>query len=261
MAGLKINMERLKGVKNNKFSNTVKVSVVLGLVVFTIIGLNFYSTLTLRDTVEIVKLTSSVPQDGSVFPSNMYKDTMLKSEYEKQGVYTLSNGLKRRSIVLWDDRTRIKNAYAAYYIRKDTPLYWDSLTKETPKKYSYLYKMDGELLKLDLKANEFGKMLVPGDRINVRASYTENEYKLPDEKDILLQQQMGIQPDSTVTRNIKLFNNVPVLDILNKDGDSIFDIYYKLLALPKQEQQTTVASEDFQKKIQSTFILLNLTTE
>lgn len=261
MAGLKINSDKIKAKHMSRFSKTTKVSILLGIVVVVILALNIITSMQLRDTVDIVKLKSPVPQDGRITLDNMVKDKMLRSEYEKQGVYTLSDGTKKRAIVLWEDRYRIANAYASYYLRQDTPIYWDSLSKETPRKYSYLYKMDGELLKINVNAKEFGNMLVPGDRINVRASYTENEYKLPSEKDFMLQQQMGIQPQTAVTKNIMLFNNVVVLDILNSEGGSIFDIYYRLLALPKAKQQETIATEEFQKSVQPSEILLNVTPE
>lgn len=57
--------------------------------------------------------------------------------------------------------------------------------------------------------------MVPGDRINIRATYQEQVFTLPTEKEFMMQQQMGIQAQTSVQRNIKLFNNVAVLDILN----------------------------------------------
>lgn len=258
---LKVNKENVKKNANKKLSKTARISIALSLVVVVVLGLNFYSSMALKQNVSIVKLKSAVPQDGIVNQDNFVKDTMLKTEYERQGVYTLSDGTKRRSIVLWADRGRIQNAYASYYVRQGTPLYWDSLSKETPKKYAYLYKMDGELLKIDIDAGEFGKMLVPGDKINVRASFTENQFTLPSEHDFVLQQQMGVQQQTSSTKNELLFNNVTVLDILNNQGDSIFDIYYRLLALPKAEQQKTVDSQDFQKQVEPKEILLNVTPE
>ena len=162
---------------------------------------------------------------------------MKKVEYEKQGIYTLSDGTKRRAIVLWEDRQRVINTFASYYLRQDAPIYWDSLSKETPKKYSYLYKMDGEFAELVVDADQFGEILVPGDHINVRASYTEQVYTLPNEKDFMMQQQTGVQAQTSVTRRVKLFNNVVVLDMLNSSGESIFDLYYKLLALLSQNSK------------------------
>lgn len=264
MSGLKINSNKVKAKSTasvKRFSKTMKVSLLLGFIVAVVIAFNFYSQMQLKNVVEIVKLKTSVAQDGFVTQDNMYKDTMPVSEYEKVGVYTLADGTKRRQIVLWEDRERIQNAYAAYYIRQDTPLYWDALSKETPKKYSYLYKMDGELLKISVDAKEFGKMLVPGDKINVRVTYTENEYTLPTEREFMIQQQTGIQPQTTVTKNEMLFNSVTVLDILNAQGESIFDIYYRLLALPKTRQMQIIESPEFQQQVEPSEILLNVTPE
>lgn len=258
----KLNSDKVRERSIGKVSKTFKITAILAVIVVVIVLFNFWSSYSLRQTVDIVKLETAVPQDGRVMQDNMVKDKMLKEEYEKQGVYKLSDGSERRSIILWEDRERLKNnAYASYYIRQGTPLYWDALTKETPKKYSYLYKMDGELLKIGLDAEEFGQMLVPGDKINVRASYTETNYTLPSESEFALKQQLGIQDANTVTRNVKLFNSVVVLDILNSKGDSIFDIYYRLLSLPKSKQQEVVATKEFKDTVKPSDILLNVTPE
>lgn len=259
--GLKLDKDAVKNKSRKKYSKTTKVSIMLGLVVVGVLALNFWSSYQLKQSVDIVKLKTSVPQDGVITQDIMVKDSMLKSEYEKQGVYELSDGTKKRAIVLWDDRERIKLAYASYYVRQGTPLYWDALSKETPKKYSYLYKMDGELLKIKVDAKEFGRMLVPGDKINVRTTYTENEYVLPNEQDFMLQQQMGIQPETNVTKTEKLFNSVVVLDLLNSKGESIFDIYYRLLALPKQQQTELMKDDEFMNTVQPIEVLVNVTPE
>ena len=121
--------------------------------------------------------------------------------------------------------------------------------------------MDGELLKISMDAGTFGQMLVPGDHINVRAAYSEQVYTLPTEEEFLLQQQTGISPQTAVRRQILLFNNVAVLDMLNSNGESIFDKYYELLALPKNKQLEMVQSEEFIESVQPSEILLNVTPE
>lgn len=259
MAGLTLSGNKVK--KTSKVSRTFKIVATLVFAILVVVAMNFYASMNLKDTIEIVKLTSAVPQDGVVAQANMYKDTMLRSEYEKQGVYTLSDGTKRRSIVLWEDKDRIKTAFASYYIRQDTPLYWDALSKETPKQYAYLYQMDGELLKLKLDASEFGKMLVPGDKVNVRVTYSEKDFTLPTEREFQLQQQTGVQAQTSITKNELLFTDLVVLDLLNSKGESIFDIYYQLVSLPKAKQQEMVNTEDFQDKVKPSQILVNLTYE
>lgn len=259
---MKVDKTKVKSKSSSaKFSKTSKVVLGLILVVAVVLALNIITSFSLRQTVDIVKLKSAVPQDGRITADNLVKDTMIKSEYEKVGIYTMSDGSKKRAIILWEDKDRIINAYASYYIRQGTPVYWDSLSKETPKQFSYLYKMDGELLKLDIKADQFGEMLVPGDKINVRAAYTEQIYTLPDEQSYLLQQQTGIEPQTSITKQILLFNNTTVLDILNGQGESIYDIYYNLLALPKSKQLEALGSDEFQDKVKPSQILLNVTPE
>lgn len=258
---MKVDKEKVKTKNTSKHSQRNGVFTILGIVVLAVIGINFASSFALRQTVEVVKLKSSVPQDGLLTMDNIYKDTMLKSEYERQGIQTLSDGSKKRSIILWEDRDKLNNTFASYFIRRDTPLHWDALSQETPKKYSYLYQMDGELLKLEIDANTFGEMLVPGDHVNIRVSYNEQVYTLPSEQEFMMQQQTGIQAQTSVQKREMLFNDVAVLDILNSAGESIFDIYYDILALPKNRQYEMVNSEEFAERVVPATILLNVTPE
>ena len=255
----KVQKSKLKNVA--KFSRTRNLMILIFLVVAGVIGLNFASSMALRDTISVVNFISAVPQDGIIKLDNMVETQMSKSEYERQGIVTLSDGTQRRAIVTWDERELINNTYASYYIRQNTPVYWDAIGNETPKQYSYLYNMDGELLKVSMDASTFGQMLVPGDHINVRAAYTETVYTLPTEEEFMLQQQTGIAPQTAVKRQILLFNNVAILDILNSNGESIFDKYYELLALPKDQQATVINSEEFIESVQPSEILLNVTPE
>ena len=255
----KVQKSKLKNV--SKFSRTRNLMILIFLVVAGVIGLNFASSMALRDTISVVNFISAVPQDGIIKLDNMVETQMSKSEYERQGIVTLSDGTQRRAIVTWDERELINNTYASYYIRQNTPVYWDAIGNETPKQYSYLYNMDGELLKVSMDASTFGQMLVPGDHINVRAAYTETVYTLPTEEEFMLQQQTGIAPQTAVKRQILLFNNVAILDILNSNGESIFDKYYELLALPKDQQATVINSEEFIESVQPSEILLNVTPE
>lgn len=258
---MKVDKEKVKTKNTSKHSQRNGVFIILGIVVLAVIGINFASSFALRQTVDVVKLKSSVPQDGLLTMDNIYKDTMLKSEYERQGIQTLSDGSKKRSIILWEDRDELNNTFASYFIRRDTPLHWDALSQETPKKYSYLYQMDGELLKLEIDANTFGEMLVPGDHVNIRVSYNEQVYTLPSEQEFMMQQQTGIQAQTSVQKREMLFNDVAVLDILNSAGESIFDIYYDILALPKNRQYEMVNSEEFAERVVPATILLNVTPE
>ena len=254
--GPKIKREKLKNVSNNSKRN--KVIGLLAVVIVVVLALNFISSYRLRDTVQIVTLISAVPQDGIIRTDNMQMSEMSAEEYMRRGVDAKTG---KRAVITWDEREQINNTYASYYIRENTPIYLDSIGNETHKQYAYLYNMDGELLKISMDAGTFGQMLVPGDHINVRAAYSEQVYTLPTEEEFLLQQQTGISPQTAVRRQILLFNNVAVLDMLNSNGESIFDKYYELLALPKNKQLEMVQSEEFIEAVQPSEILLNVTPE
>ena len=258
---MKLDADKVKNQSVGKFSKTTKATLLVVVVVILAVAVNFMTSMGERQRVEVVKLANSVPQNGPITQEMMYKDTMSKAEYEKSGVYTFANGDKKRVIVLWSDREKVQDAYAAHYIRQDTELYWDALSKETAKEHAYLYKMDGELLKIDIDAGQFGSMLVPGDKINVRVTYAEKQYTLPSERDFVLQQQMGVVQDTTVQKSEMLFSGVSVLDILNAEGESIFDIYYKLISLPKTQQYELAQTEEFKTAVQPVEILLNVTAE
>lgn len=255
----KVKKEKLKNVSNNSKRNTV----ILGLlaVIAVVLVLNFISSAQMRDTVQVAVLSSAVPQDGIIRTDNMYAVEMSVDEYERYGIVTLADGTKRKAVVLWSEINQINNTYASYYIREGTPIYWDAIGNETPKQYSYLYNMDGELLKISIDPGTFGQIIVPGDHINVRAAYTEQVYTLPTEEEYMLQMQVGISPQTSVRRQILLFNNVAILDMLNGAGESIFDKYYELLSLPKDEQLKMVQSEEFISAVQPSEILLNVTPE
>lgn len=254
--GPKVSKTKLKNVSNTSKGFTV--FGILAAVVIGVLALNAITSATMRDTVEVVSLRSAVPQDGLIKEDNMVKMEMMAAEYKARG---LSGDGSRRGIVLWDERAKINNTYASYYIRHDTPVYWDAIGSESYKQYAYLYSMDGELLKISMDAELFGEMLVPGDRVNVRAAYTETVYTLPSREEFELQMQTGLQTSTQVNRQILLFNNVAILDMLNGNGESIFDKYYDLLALPKDQQIEVINSEEFKESVHPTEILLNVTPE
>lgn len=103
-------MKKEKPVKtksSSKFAREIRVILILFVVVAVVIAVNFASSYALKQTVEVVKLKSAVPQDGMITEDIMYRDTMLIDEFEKQGVLQLSDGSKKRAIVLWEDRVRL----------------------------------------------------------------------------------------------------------------------------------------------------------
>lgn len=250
-----------KGARKGRLSNNNKILVLLGIGIAAVIGLNALTAIGKLGDVDILVLKSAVPAEGRITEANLETTSMAKSEFQARGTYKSSDGKVKSAVVQAKDKNKIVNAYASYYLRQNTPIYWDSLTKETPKKYSYLYKMDGELLYVDIDADTFGQMLVPGDHINVRVAYEEELYKLQTQEEYSQLKDTGISAQTSATVQAKLFNDVSILDMLNKDGESIFDLYYELVALPKAQQQKMIDDEDFLTRVEPKKILLNVTPE
>lgn len=244
-----------------KFSQTILILMVLMLFIVVVIIINAVSVNKLQQKVAIVNLKSSVAQNQMITSDNLEQAYMYAAEFKNVGTVTLSDGTERAAVVRWEERDSIIGGYAAHYLRHGTPVYWDSLTRETTKKNSYLYKMDGELVKLDVSADVFGDMVVPGDKVNIRCIYTETSYKLPTVEEYEAMNQLGLTMNSSEEKQIKLFSNVAILDMLNSSGESIFDIYYDLTNMSTAQQQQMIKTDDFKSKTAPSQILLCVTEE
>lgn len=257
---VKIDVDRVRPINKKKGGRTARLLTFLVIGVVAALGAMYMITNTGNTYVSVVKLRSSIPQGGIISENSVVYEAMSTEEYNRSGTVEIG-GERRRAIILEQDVNQILGKSAAYYIRENTPIYWDAIGEESSKKFSYLYSMDGELLKIDIAPGEFGEMIVPGDRINVRVVYTEEVYKLPTREEIELREKSQIEPKTSVEKQEKLFNNVAVLDMLNSKGASIFDVYFELMSLPKTEQQAIMNSDNFKDNITPQTILLNVTPE
>lgn len=211
-----------------------------------------------RRTIKVVHI-----KDGGAGGNCLITDDMIEPydmnyrEFKNSGTLKFSDGTRKQSIVTWANKDKVVGTrYTAYYLRGNTPLYWDSTTKEQTKKNSYLYNMTGELLNIQLNPDDFGDMIVPGDKINVRVSYAATPTDLPSTENY---STSGSGDKVTVTE--KLFNEVEVLDMLNSSGESIFDIYYDFISLTKDEQAKKLEDDAFIKSVKPAKILLEATSE
>lgn len=235
------------------------------IIVAVLIG-TYISTIESRKTVSVVRVredSDGIKAEALITESMIERYEMYYKEFEQYGTAKFADGSTRSAVVLWDDRAGIINTrYAGYYLRKGTVLFWDETIKEPTKSNSYLYSMEGELLNIQMDASDFGIMVVPGDVINVRATYTDTVYNLPTEEAYQLSLDGGSGVEGVeVQVTEKLFNEVSILDMLNKDQESIFDIYYNYLSLSSAEQAILAKDEDFIKSIEADSILLEVTAE
>ncbi|HBG2133302.1 TPA: hypothetical protein KPJ62_003664 [Clostridioides difficile] len=89
------------------------------------------------------------------------------------------------------------------------------------------------LIKLDITEKQLKEVLLPGDKIKV----------------------------SILSKNkvIKTCDSAIVIDILNDNGISIFDVYYELFTLSRKKQEELFLNNNFQKNIVPSNILLKVT--
>ena len=246
----------------------IGVIIALAVIVFITV-MTFISSAEMRKTIAVVRIKDNAPisanaliQDSMVEVYDMYY-----KEFESYGTMKFSDGTTKSTLVKWDDKDLVLGKrYSAYYQRGGTLLFWDSTIQEQAKKNSYLYSMSGELLNINMNTvNDFGDMVVPGDVLNVRATYTTKVFNLPTELEYKLSQEgsggNGGNSGIEVTKTEPLFSEVTILDMLNGSGQSIFDIYYKYIASTKAEQQAMLADKNFLETVKPQSILLECTSE
>lgn len=237
----------------------------LALIVFVII-MSIVSSAEARKTVTVVKLKDDV----SISANSLITEDMIESyemyykEYKNYGTMDgFSDGKVRSTIVTWADKDIVVGKrYAAYYLREGTLLFWDSTLSDQTRKNSYLYSMTGELLNINMNTvTDFGDMVVPGDTLNIRATYTKKYYNLPDEEAYMISGGEGYEDGVEVTQTSMLFSEVTILDMLNSAGNSIFDIYYDYISATKQEQAALLQDEAFLESVTPASILLEASPE
>ena len=219
-----------------------------------------------RKTIAVVRLKDDVSANALITDDMLEVYDMYYKEFEQYGTMKFSDGTTRSTIVTWNMRDKVVGQrYAAYYLRGNTVLFWDSTIKDQTRKNSYLYSMSGELLNIQMTTtDDFGDMVVPGDSLNIYATYTETNYDLPSEEQYKYQMESGSAQGTSGVEQTKtelMFSEVQILDMLNGSGQSIFDIYYEYISKTKAEQQALLSDDSFLQNVQPASILLEVTSE
>lgn len=220
-----------------------------------------------KKTITVVRLKSDSPISANslITEDKIEAYDMYYKEFQQYGTMKFSDGSTRSILVRWADRDLVVGQrYAAYYLRGGTVLFWDSTLKDQTRKNSYLYNMTGELLNIQMNTvQDFGDMVVPGDTLNIRATYSTTVYNLPTELEYRLSTESGGTGTVgvEVAKTDMLFSEVSILDMLNSSGSSIFDIYYSYIGKTKAEQMMLLSDDNFLASVKPASILLECTAE
>lgn len=257
----------IKANNASRSKNRLTGIIIAACVVVFICIITAISSAETKKTITVVRIKSDTP----IAANTLITDDMLEAydmyykEFQQYGTMKFSDGSTRSTIVRWNDKDLVVGKrYGAYYMRGGTVLFWDSTISDQTRKNSYLYSMSGELLNIQMTTTQdFGDMVVPGDTLNVRATYTTTIYNLPTEQEYKLNASGGNASSDGVeiTKTDSLFSEVTILDMLNASGNSIFDIYYQYIAATKAEQQAMLQDDGFLESVKPASILVECTAE
>jgi len=214
-------------------------NIICGVCIVVVLGTMLSINMNKAATVDIVSVKAPVYINRLITKENVTKYPMSKHEYEN------SNS----KYLLWDDVSKAIDKYATVSTRGTGYLYIDEYSLDKPVKNEWLQNVDKNNLVVSLpyeKSTSFGNILTPGDRVKVHVSYTE---------------QSGGGFGGTTDVSKVLYNEAKVIDLLNNAGNSIYDYYSDLLALPISERDTLLRDESFLQNVSPTRILYSVGKE
>lgn len=229
--------------------------IVIGVVTLLLIIWVMYIGAKAERTVEVVMLASNVHKNQMITEDLLKPYDVLLGEYEKYTVVE-ENGTKKRRLILWEERGKILNSFAAYPLKRDTYAeYRDFVKSRVNNTDTVLYSFPGkEIVPLEISSAEmsaFKTFLKPGDKLNIEGVF-EVRQNMGDSYGL---EQIEVFKSETV------FGGILVADMLNSKGESILDIYSSYRELSVWEQAQLDNSSEFRIKTEPKTLLVALTPD
>ena len=228
------------------------VALSLGVLFFTFVYLRNANSAAL-DTVDIVRVKKELPAGTALTIGDLEKYAIIKKEYDKD------------NMILYEDSEYvediIRDKFTSYYLRQATPLYYDQLTEKRPPRDLTLERLpEGyELTTVPYNYMEAGgNRLLPGDLIRMRVSF---EVDAVPQDDYDYDSGSYYQWTRKIIRTDTVFDSIAVVDMLNKNGDSIYNIYLEIMRLNERERQEILRSKDFLTSVKPVALELALTPD
>jgi hypothetical protein len=197
-----------------------------------------------RDTVRIVRVRRALPAYSVITRDDVEGYDLIRAEYD------------RNSMILFEDvEDVVYEKYAAYYIRESTILYIDQLTDTRPLRNEWLYTLmeDEEVFTIPYNYMEAGgNILLPGDTVRVRVHFEEREESARDAFDF----STSYQTTNRIIRTDIVFDSIVVKDMLNSNGQSIYEIYREVMRLNDSQRREVMQSSQFQSSIRPRSLVL-----
>lgn len=250
--------EKANRMTNPNKNQSKKNMLLIGVIVVTVLLIMWVYVMGRKaeDTVSVVMWSENIYKNETITESQLIEYKMLKGEFEKYAVSN-SNGAKSRRIVLWEERSKLYNTFAAYPLQANTVcMITDVVTSRTDNTDTVLYSYPGKnVLALQLGESDlqtFKTFLQPGDRVNITAIYTtEDTIDLSD----------GGKETVEAIRQEQVFKDIMIADLLNQKGDSVLDLYASYNDMTVYQQAYLDADESWQDDVQPSTLLVALTPE
>ena len=251
---MKVNVKSVKNVAPNKNLTKKIVAIIVSLCV--VIG--SYITIEnaaadTKNTIEVIRVKNGdgLEMQTLINENDIEKYDIIRAEYTDD-------------MILADDFDNVVGKYTQYHLRKNSVIYKDQLTEEKPIMNEWLYQLaeDEEVVTLQynyLKCG--GDILMPGDRVRIRATF-EVEDEESNQDDMYMNPNMIQYGRGNKTiRTEVIFDSIEVMDMLNSDSHSIYEVYKEVLRLDEKKREEVMKSEDFIKSILPKSLVLAGTRE
>lgn len=185
------------------------------------------------ETVDIVLAKTDIGVNRLILDNNVYKGQTSKAAYD----------LSKDKFLLWEEKDEAINKYSTVSLKESRPLYKEDYKDKKSLKNEWLSKVEEGQVIVSLpynKSESFGNILTPGDTVIVQATYKETNTD-------------GYGGQTDVSK--ELYERAKVIDLLNAQGNSIYDYYVDLLDLSLEEREKLLRDESFLKNVSPIRIL------
>jgi hypothetical protein len=232
-------------------SNLPKKIIAVLVSVFVVIAAFTYLNNVNSDAKEIVEIVVVKPKDGIpaktlITEALVEKGKILKSDF-KDGMVT------------YDKVNEVLNKYSSYFLRYDTPVYFDQLTETKPLRNEWMYNLSDktEVLTIPYDYDKCGgDVLMPGDYVKVRVTYEVDG----GESSAIGQNPYSLSGKNNYRTEV-LFDKILVKDMLNSKGHSIYEVYKEVKKLSEEKKQAAMTSKDFMQSVLAKSLVFEATPE
>lgn len=252
---------RVRNPGRNQGKKWIQLVAVIGVTVGCILYVSMLGKQA-EQTIPVVMFGKNIAKNQQIKDDGemLVKYDMLLAEYKKYG-FVNENESEKRKIILWDERSKLVNTFAAFPLQKDTvAMYRDFIKSRVDNSDAVLYSFPGKVLvPLEVSGGQLDAIktfIQPGDKLNIKASYKDKIQKSVDDG-----YGNKVNTELEVQKTDEVFTEIEIADLLNQKGESVLDMYQKYNTLTVWQQASLDNDSAYQTSIIPKTLLVALTPE